>query len=317
MIDDRTEWLEWRRAGIGASDVAGILGLSPWASPYSVWYDKTFGGDDGQSEAMKLGLALEPAIEQLFHQETGLYVVGAQTRVQHPDFPWARATLDGYASPDPKYDDNGVPLAAYLIGTVQSKTTADSVSKWEDGIPLQYSCQVQWEMFVTGSAKAYVPTIHASFGLKFRVYEVDRDDDDIAYIFGKVREFYENHVLTGVPPATDGLVPTTDALSRIPSDPGAVIEVPELATTFDQLSTLKAQRDSLDEQIAAAENQIKAAMGECTEAVIGDRTVATWRTQERTTFDRKAWESDYPDLTDLYLKKSSSRVFRPVTKKEK
>lgn len=38
--DDRAEWLEWRRNGIGATDVAGILGVSPWASPWSVWADK-------------------------------------------------------------------------------------------------------------------------------------------------------------------------------------------------------------------------------------------------------------------------------------
>ena len=36
---ERTDWLAWRRKGIGASDIAGILGISPWASPWSVWAD--------------------------------------------------------------------------------------------------------------------------------------------------------------------------------------------------------------------------------------------------------------------------------------
>ena len=39
-MTDRAEWLAWRRSGIGASDVAGILGISPWASPFTVWADK-------------------------------------------------------------------------------------------------------------------------------------------------------------------------------------------------------------------------------------------------------------------------------------
>ena len=36
----REEWLEWRRGGLGGSDVAGVLGVSPWATPFSVWWSK-------------------------------------------------------------------------------------------------------------------------------------------------------------------------------------------------------------------------------------------------------------------------------------
>lgn len=37
----REEWLVRRRKTIGGSDAAGIVGLSKWASPFSVWADKT------------------------------------------------------------------------------------------------------------------------------------------------------------------------------------------------------------------------------------------------------------------------------------
>ena len=33
----REEWLMRRRKTIGGSDAAGIVGLSRWASPFSVW----------------------------------------------------------------------------------------------------------------------------------------------------------------------------------------------------------------------------------------------------------------------------------------
>lgn len=36
LDDERSEWLDWRRGGIGASDVAALCGMSPWASPMSV-----------------------------------------------------------------------------------------------------------------------------------------------------------------------------------------------------------------------------------------------------------------------------------------
>ena len=38
---NREDWLEQRRHTIGGSDAAGIIGLSKWSSPVSVWADKT------------------------------------------------------------------------------------------------------------------------------------------------------------------------------------------------------------------------------------------------------------------------------------
>ena len=37
----RSAWLAQRRKSIGGSDAAGIVGLSPYATPYTVWADKT------------------------------------------------------------------------------------------------------------------------------------------------------------------------------------------------------------------------------------------------------------------------------------
>lgn len=37
---DRAEWLEYRKDGIGSSEVATILGLNPWETPYQLWRRK-------------------------------------------------------------------------------------------------------------------------------------------------------------------------------------------------------------------------------------------------------------------------------------
>jgi predicted phage-related endonuclease len=37
---NRADWLEWRRGGIGGSDVAAILGVSPWRTEFDVWASK-------------------------------------------------------------------------------------------------------------------------------------------------------------------------------------------------------------------------------------------------------------------------------------
>jgi hypothetical protein len=319
---DRTEWLEWRRGGIGASDIAGILGLSPWASPYSVWANKmgiTPAAD--MTEAMEMGHALEPAIATLFHQRTGLHVSGAQTQCQHPDKPWARCTVDGWATEIAYYDGVTIPDVAKL-GTVQSKTTADSPAKWEDGIPMMYAAQVQWEMYVTNTPKAWVPVIHAAFGLRFRVYEVERSESDIAFIVKHVERFWNDHVVAALPPSVDGHVATTEALGLIPATDDTTVVLTNPDGKLIALRRLTAEIARLEEQKAAATNALKAAMGDNTVAVVAlpdgsTERVATWKDQTRTSLDSAALKVALPDVYQQYAKTTTSRVFRLATTKEK
>jgi putative phage-type endonuclease len=316
-MSDRSDWLDWRRSGIGASDVAGILGISPWSSPYSVWADKVgITPDDDPTEAMEMGLALEPAINELFHRRTGLYVAGEQTRAVHPDLPWALATLDGQVMQYPPHfaQYNPIPL-----GNLEAKTTSDSPAKWEEAIPDMYAAQIQWQMFVTGAQRTWVAAIHASFGLKFRVYEVERDDHDIEFIVNRVTEFWHNHVIAGVAPDTDATVATAEALRHLPVEPGKTIDLDDLQGHFLELRSLKDELKATNDLISFHENAIKAAMGDATDAYIDGTPAATWRPQSRTTFDSKAFREDNPDL-DLsdYEITTTSRTFRlAVPKKEK
>lgn len=314
-MDDRDEWLAWRRAGIGASDIAGILGLSPWASPYSVWADKMGLVDDDATEAMEMGQIMEPAIDRLFFRRTGLHVVGQQQRCQHPELPWARATIDGRVVESPEWD--GDPLTA--LGNHEAKTTSDSVAKWADEIPIQYLCQIQWQMFVTGAMHTWVSCLHASWGLKYRVYEVARDDEDIAFIVHRVTRFYEQHIRTGVPPEVDSHSATSDALGHLTADPGQAIDLADpLRRTVNDLRDLKAQAKRLDEQITLRENELKAALGEATEAMVDGVLVASWRPVSRASLDAKALRANHPDIAALYTSTTTSRRFvLAAPKKEK
>ena len=58
----RDEWLEKRRHGIGGSDAAIIMGVSPFSSLMDLWLDKTGqfeANEDDASEAMYWGNVLE------------------------------------------------------------------------------------------------------------------------------------------------------------------------------------------------------------------------------------------------------------------
>lgn len=68
----REDWLEQRRHTIGGSDAAGIIGLSKWSSPVSVWADKTGRlPDKPDTEAMRLGRDLESYVARRWMEATG------------------------------------------------------------------------------------------------------------------------------------------------------------------------------------------------------------------------------------------------------
>ena len=73
---DRNEWLEHRKSGIGSSEVATILGLNPWETPYQLWRRKV-GLDEPKTEtfAMKAGHYLEDAVAQFWHDDTGREII--------------------------------------------------------------------------------------------------------------------------------------------------------------------------------------------------------------------------------------------------
>lgn len=67
-------WLEARRAGIGGSDAAAILGASPWATPLSVWADK-----QGLTEDKPDTIAMR------FGRDAEEIVAHCNTILQHPE----------------------------------------------------------------------------------------------------------------------------------------------------------------------------------------------------------------------------------------
>ena len=110
---DRSAWLDWRRGGIGASDIAGILGISPWASPFSVWADKVgVLPEEEPSTVMKAGRWLERGVAPWFADETGFDVAGEQTACQHSSDPIARCTLDGavFTAAEHEAPDGGLEI---------------------------------------------------------------------------------------------------------------------------------------------------------------------------------------------------------------
>ena len=287
LVDTRTitheEWLNWRKKGIGGSDVSALLGLNPWRSPLALYYDKIGENkDEEESIAMELGRELEPFLRQKFEKwmtdNEGLVIEVKEEpyMMQHPEYEWALANIDGKF----EHPEKG------LCGLELKTTNEFAKNLWEDDeLPVYYYFQIQWYMGVTGIETFYVGYLIGN--RKFDAKEIPRNDEVIAEMFRQAEDFWHDHVLAKAPPAPIGLGSDTDTLNKLyPEEDGQVVELHEYQDKRDKYKELMKQKAELEKEIEAIKQQFMAAMGESEVAIVGDRKV-TWKTVSRKGFTVK------------------------------
>lgn len=300
------EWLADRRKGIGGSDVATILGLNKWKSPYQLWLEKTdqITLDDNAGEAAYWGTALEPLVANRFSEVTGKKVRRRNQVFEHTDYPFLRANID-----------------RDIVGEdaiLECKTANQFLAKeWEgDEIPLQYICQVQHYMNVLDREYSYFAVLIG--GQRFIWKRIDRDQEAIDAITERLVEFWEENVLKMIPPEIDGSDATSEFLRKQYADPGEnEIELPsrfdeltKLKNDYkDRMKELKMKCDEVDNQVIQLLSQKDASVG------YSPSFVYTYKPQIRTTLQRKKLEEKYPEIasdSELY-----STTQKPVLRVKK
>lgn len=285
------EWHAWRATGIGASDVAKILGDSRYGSAFSVWAEKRgyITGRRSETRPQRRGKRLEPFLAAEFHDETGLYVVNEQRRCTHPTDTWKLATLDGEVADHPYdavelYDRTGAmarvgyPSPSWEpLGGWEAKSDARG-GAWHDGIPLDYQEQAFWGMHVTGYEHWWFTVVHAF--LDVRVYKLPYDAEDVDAIVRKVTEFWERYVLGDELPPLDAHPATEHALAQLhpDHDPATKQDLTALAADIARWRDLADEIKRLEEERKTIENTVKATMGPAEIGMIDGRPALSLRT---------------------------------------
>ena len=270
------EWLEKRRSLIGASDVAGILGLSPYASPFSVWSDKVHGETRDATFKMDLGHRLEDVILDMFEEQTGQKAYWRQALIQHETADWASCTVDSLAfeSLTSKSED--------AAGVVEAKTDGH-YERWSE-IPDHHQLQLQWQLYVTGLERGWLAVMHG--GRRFETYEIETDPTVQALMVAKVTAFKLNHIDTEEAPDTDAHQATTRSIGVLwDADTDSLIELSsDLAADVEALRGLRGQATVMKATIKEVENRIKAGLQTVEAGTVNGQVAVTWREQSRAEF---------------------------------
>lgn len=282
------EWLKAREEGIGASEVAAILGISPWETPFSLYLKKTHQvPPTEENDAMRRGHYLEDAVVQWWMHETGEQVIKASAAdiiYVHPEFPYMRVTPDRIVKGRKKI--------------LEVKSTAIQMG---ETIPDYYLAQVTYQMYVTGIHQAEL--IYIQGGLTFGRFIVDYDEEFAEFIAAKVTEFWNENVLGGKEPDA---ICVEDLAVKVPkSTPEKSVTADESA--LDQIAVLrekKAMYEALGDEITDLQNSLKMFM-EDSEALLDTdgNILLTWKSgKDKTSFDSKRFAEENPDLYEKYCK---------------
>lgn len=303
------QWVQFRKNGIGGSDVASIMGLNKYSSPLNVWLIKTGreeSPDLSSKEAVEWGNRLEDVVADKFaseHHELKVYRKNA-TLISKAR-PWAFANLDRCVT------DKKGNVGVLEIKTVGSRRAGD----WDNGVPIYYLTQVMHYLAVTGYRYAWVAVLVG--GQEFREYFVPRDEEDIAAINEHVDTFWHDFVETDTAPTLIGNQPEADALLHQHTDPSTEM-IPMLdmdVSMLDELQGINDQMADLKHQKTLIENQLKDLIGDY-KGIETETKRITWVRSTRSSFDRKAFEETHPGVIQYYMKTSVTNGGLRITEKK-
>lgn len=312
---EREKFLKGRMAGIGGSDVAAILGVSPYKSPYMLWLNKT-GREESkssQSEAAHFGNMLEEVVAKEFQRRNGLKVQRVNKQLTVPNEPWVignidRAVINPKISGNVRFKDGALTTDMIL----ECKTASEYMSSLfgEEGtdlVPDYYLTQCMWYLFITGAKICFLAVLIG--GNKYRQYRIERDDELIDSIFKQAKSFWVHNVLADNPPEATTFDDVNHRWSK--HIVGKQVEADSKILAFSkELVRVKATIKKLEEHSDEIQLEIVKTMQDAESLTSSGVQICTYKAQTTKRFNAKALKESDAETHEKFTYETTSRTFR-------
>lgn len=300
-----------RRTYIGSSNIAGILGLSKWQTPYDVYSAKVAPSQEEMDPAKKKFLERrkrwEPVVVEMLREELEAKIVATNLRYVDPEFDFFAAEIDAEAQ-----EEDG-EIINVEIKTVSPRAWGEKFGWGEPGsgdIPIDYEAQVQFALGVTGRK---VAAVAAMVGLDDMIfYRIERDDELIADLRARAVKFWHENVLAKVAPE-----PTTIAdLHKMykTSDETIIVQADDvLGSTALKLRGIRHQIAAWETQAEALEFDVKLGMKKAETLVVDGRKVFTWKETKFSMLDQTSLKEKEPKVHKQFTLSGTRRVFKHLS----
>ncbi|RTK95947.1 MAG: hypothetical protein EKK64_05335 [Neisseriaceae bacterium] len=289
-----------RSRGIGGSDVAAILGISPWVTPLQLYMTKR-GEIEPQAtnKSMHWGNILETPILEEYSRVTGNKVEAVADTILHPEHNFMLANIDGRVNDD-------------LIVEIKTASRSDGWgAEGTDEVPDYYLTQVHHYMTVTGAKQCDVAVLIG--GNDFRMYHVYADAEMSQMLIDAETKFWKM-VQDGVPPdiqtTEDWQLKYFHKLRDVSLE--ATEQIQEACTL---LFNTNSQIKSLEERKKKLTTQVMQYMQDNKQLTIGGQKVGTIIQKSLTGWDFEALKADESVKAKYLNKTSNSAYFQLSTSK--
>jgi putative phage-type endonuclease len=267
---DTPEWHAARAGGIGASEIAAVVGLSPYVSAFHLWHMKKGNlPSQAKSDAMDWGHRLEPVVRDWWQERHPELWVGSTGTWAHSERPWQRVNPDGILYPI----EAGSVVSGARVALYEGKTSrfGDGFGpSGSDQIPLAYRCQVQHSLDIFDLPRAYVAVLIG--GNEPREYVIEADPVDRAALRDAGAKFWQSLQDNDEPPI-DCSDSTYEAVRKLHPEIDRDADVELSRQLWGDYFSARMQAENATKKITEAKSKILAAMGTARIATFQDSPV--------------------------------------------
>lgn len=284
---DKSTWLAMRGTGIGASEIASVIGCG-FLGRLELYFQKTGEQerDDEETELMRLGKRLERGIleEVLERAEVNEDESLRGALLRSTEHSWMLATPDAVTV-------DGEPVE------VKNMTFGYDEDAWAEGIPEKYYLQCHQQMIVLGAQRCLFGCL--VWGNRIIWEWVERDETTVRRIIAAGSLFW-NQVQTRTEPKSDGHQRSRKALSMRAAntdedeDPVELF-APEMGVFLDQFerALLKSEQAKADakraqKELDIAKDNLAQALGPNRSGFTSTGWTIRWKTTSRKEYTVKA-----------------------------
>jgi putative phage-type endonuclease len=268
------DWHAARANGIGGSEIAAVMGLSPHESRFSLWHRKKgLIAPAEENDVMYWGKIHEPAICAEFAKRHPEDEVRPSPTYAAAGRPWQ------VVNPDRLILDSEWKTTAI----VEAKTSRDAEGWGEEGtaeIPVHYRAQCQWYMDALTVPRCHVAVLIA--GSEYREYVVDYDPADALHMRQAATEFMRT-LADDERPSIDGHSATYQAIREIPEGLDPIdVEIPTLLR--DRFYAAQDAAWAAEDELTACKSELLDAIGTGQRAVCERQRIATRTVRNGSTY---------------------------------
>ena len=306
-FNNHEDWLEQRqRIGVGGSESASILGLSPYSCSAQVFYQKLgLASKKHTSLAMIIGNEDEDKISRLWsHYDANIGIdsipLNYQAKnvirkpmklsriIRNPKYPYL------FANPDRLFKQ-GKDRAVLEIKTINHW----EAQKWESGVPIHYIIQIQHYMLVCEVKYAELAILESNSKIDVIPFETSREIQE--RIIEKVNSFWNDVIearkildaggieldIQHLVPSPDGSSAYTEFLKDRYKESTPNEEQQIVTASMDDFGNLaefiklKQEQEELERKISLREQLLRERMAEAAVLDFGDKVgKITWRSDK-------------------------------------